>query len=216
TPKPTPTPSATPTPAPEVPAEPTPELTPVNLAPSADAGGPYKVDEGDSVKLDGTASRDPDGKIVGYEWSRQKRLDDPTRKRPLFEAIDDAVLEIDLTVTDDRGASDTASARIKVRNVDPRITGLEPLRVLVGEEVELAFVIRDPGPDEHEFSIDWGDGTVGASRLHVYETGGDYQVVINVVDDDGGSGSAESTVTVSEVAEIAGSSPQMGSAATDE
>ncbi|MEA2026182.1 MAG: hypothetical protein U9O18_05785, partial [Chloroflexota bacterium] len=43
-PTPTPTPSATPTPAPEVPAEPTPELTPVNLAPSADAGGPYKVD----------------------------------------------------------------------------------------------------------------------------------------------------------------------------
>ena len=40
----------------------------VNVAPVADAGGPYVVDSGSTVMLDGSASFDPDGHIVSYEW----------------------------------------------------------------------------------------------------------------------------------------------------
>ena len=42
------------------------------MRPVADAGGPYSVDEGADLLLDGTASSDPDAgcgdSIVSYEW----------------------------------------------------------------------------------------------------------------------------------------------------
>jgi PKD repeat protein len=43
-------------------------LPPPNLSPEADAGGPYNGTAGDPVKFDGSASSDPDGTIVRYNW----------------------------------------------------------------------------------------------------------------------------------------------------
>jgi hypothetical protein len=182
-----------------------------NQRPSADAGGPYHVDEGDTVKLDGTGSSDADGRIVSYEWTKQKRLDDATRKRPRFEARDDGILEIDLTVTDDQGASDTATARIRVGNVDPELGRFGPFKVRVGEALVLyAIEIHDPGrSDTHEVSVDWGDGSsstadIGedgrvASAEHTYTDPGRYEVRATVTDDDGGTGSRRTFVSVAAV-----------------
>jgi hypothetical protein len=39
-----------------------------NIAPVADAGGPYSVSEGGVVQLSGAGSHDHDGSIVSYEW----------------------------------------------------------------------------------------------------------------------------------------------------
>ncbi|MBI1877147.1 MAG: SH3 domain-containing protein [Chloroflexi bacterium] len=39
-----------------------------NQPPQPNAGGPYVVDEGSQETLDGSKSKDPDGKIVKYEW----------------------------------------------------------------------------------------------------------------------------------------------------
>lgn len=65
-------------------------------------------------------------------------------KRPTFSALDDGTLTIELTVTDDEGASDTASAMIKVRNIDPVVADIGPFEVAVGEMLVLdPIVIRD-------------------------------------------------------------------------
>jgi hypothetical protein len=213
-PEPTPAPTQeAPKQEPEPPTKALPEPTPVaNRPPVADAGGPYKVDEGDSITLDGRGSADADGKIVAYDWSRKKRLDDATKKRPTFSAIDDGKLEVALVVTDDIGASDTASATVKVRNVDPSIAELGPFEITVGAELVLdAIVIRDPGKrDTHEVHVDWGDGSASlaavdvdsgtASARHAYVQAGEFQVDVSVRDDDGGSGSTKAKVTVSGVA----------------
>jgi hypothetical protein len=208
-PEPTPTPepkSAEPTlepkptaaPEPKPTAEPTlkTEEAPQNVVPIAAAGGPYDVDEGDSIKLDGSASRDPDGKLVAFEWTRKARLDDATKKRPRFEALDDGVFDIKLTVVDNQGALDTATTRIKVHNVDPRVTELNNREVVVGAPLDLPVVVRDPGKDEHTLSIDWDDGTVGSDTSHTYEQVGEYVVAVTANDGDGGSGTTSLTVTV--------------------
>ena len=42
--------------------------TTVALPPVADAGGPYGGDVGAIISFDGSASNDPDGNIVSWEW----------------------------------------------------------------------------------------------------------------------------------------------------
>jgi hypothetical protein len=44
-------------------------IEPANVAPIADAGGPYTASVGALISVDGTASRDPDGAVVDYLWS---------------------------------------------------------------------------------------------------------------------------------------------------
>ena len=39
-----------------------------NAPPTSDAGGPYQVDTGSSITLDGSGSSDPGNNIVTYEW----------------------------------------------------------------------------------------------------------------------------------------------------
>jgi hypothetical protein len=46
-----------------------PPSDPANLAPIADAGGPYTASVGALISVDGTGSRDPDGSVLDYLWS---------------------------------------------------------------------------------------------------------------------------------------------------
>jgi hypothetical protein len=205
-PKPEPQPEPKPEPQPEHGAE-QPAPIPENIPPTAVPGGPYEVNEGEPVELDGSGSVDPDGSIVAYRWTREDRLDDPTAKRPVFTAHDDEVFDIELTVTDDRGASHTVSTNIKVRNVDPKIAELGPFTATVGAEVALnGIAIRDPGgKDSHEIAVDWGDGTSSPATIHedgsvtathAYAAPGDYLTTLTVRDDDGGTGSQQTIVSV--------------------
>src|SRR4029453_1798237 len=47
-------------------AEPPPPSDPGNVAPTADAGGPYTASVGALISVDGTGSRDPDGSVLDY------------------------------------------------------------------------------------------------------------------------------------------------------
>ncbi|MEA1904357.1 MAG: PKD domain-containing protein [Candidatus Hadarchaeota archaeon] len=96
----------------------------VNLPPTADAGGPYSVQENGTIELDGTGSSDPDGTIVTYSWTI---TDDPTGEAflinsdtatPIFHAPSvksDMDVTVGLTVEDDDDATDTDTATVTVR-----------------------------------------------------------------------------------------------------
>ena len=89
-----------------------------SLAPQADAGGPYSVNEGDSVTLDGTGSSDPNGDLLTYAWDFDADgvFDDATGPNPVFSGADDGVVTVALRVTDPDGLSGTDSAVVTIRN----------------------------------------------------------------------------------------------------
>ncbi len=75
----------------------------LNVPPVADAGDPYLAQLGYSVELDATASYDPDGSIVSYDWS----FGDDTYGNGMsvsntYTAV--GIYDVSLTVTDNEGA----------------------------------------------------------------------------------------------------------------
>jgi murein DD-endopeptidase MepM/ murein hydrolase activator NlpD len=183
-----------------------------NTAPTANAGGPYIVNEGSAVVLDGTGSSDPHNAILSYSWSPATNLTNPSSATPTYNAIDDAVDNITLTVSDVGGdvtpglaLTDSDVAVVTVLNVAPTV-------VAAGDNINeagtatVSATFTDPGTlDTHTAAIDWGDGTaaqavtvlqLAAGVTHVYGDNGVYNVVVTVTDDDGGAGSDAVNVTV--------------------
>lgn len=181
----------------------------VNQPPVADAGGPYDVDEGSSVQLDGTGSSDPDGDTLTYSWSPATHLDDPTSATPVYSGVDDTVDVLTLTVTDPGALSDTDTTTVTVHNVNPTVTATGDT-IDEGGTADVSATFTDPGVlDTHTATIDWGDGTAaqavtvvqgaGSGSLaasHPYGDNGIYTVTVTVTDDDGGVDSDATTVTV--------------------
>ena len=85
-----------------------------NSNPAADAGGPYTADEGSLVTLDGSGSSDPDNDPLTYRWDFEGNS--------FFDVFADVSVPDDfsgtatLTVEDDKGASDTATANVTFMN----------------------------------------------------------------------------------------------------
>jgi hypothetical protein len=100
-----------------------------NLPPVASAGGTRNVDEGAPVILDGSASNDPDGTIVSYQWFQTGGpaviLSNASSVQPGFTAPDvgpgGQSLTFELTVTDDGGlqATDTGIVNVSWVNATP-------------------------------------------------------------------------------------------------
>jgi PKD repeat protein len=84
-----------------------------NLAPVANAGGPYRGLTGQAVAFDGRRSRDPDGAITTYTWSFGDGAT-ATGPTPRHAYAASGSYTTNLTVQDDRGASATATATVTV------------------------------------------------------------------------------------------------------
>jgi Tol biopolymer transport system component/PKD repeat protein len=82
----------------------------------------------------GTSSSDPDGTIVGYDWNYGDG-NVASGDSVTHSYTSEGSYEVELTVTDDNGATDTAIKTIDV--VLPRITGIDPTSGPVGTEVTI-------------------------------------------------------------------------------
>ena len=95
----------------------------VNRPPVADANGPYSMDEGTSIGLDGTASTDPDGDSLTYEWDlNNDAVFESSGAMPPYFGPDGPALSpylVTLRVCDPAGLCDTDSSTVTVRNVPP-------------------------------------------------------------------------------------------------
>lgn len=82
-----------------------------NEAPLADAGLDQEAEVGETVLLDATGSRDPDGHVGSYEWLIETpggttvRPADPTDPRTRFVVREHGRYEVTVRVTDDHGAT---------------------------------------------------------------------------------------------------------------
>jgi hypothetical protein len=99
-----------------------------NIQPEANAGKNQIVVEGSQVILDGSKSKDRDGKIESYHWQQiigpSIALDNVNDIKMSFisPAVNqDTKMVFKLTVTDDKGSSDSAITAVKVvRNEEVR------------------------------------------------------------------------------------------------
>jgi len=119
---------------------------------------------------------------------------------------------ITATLADDDSGSDTATVSVTVNNVAPVITSLVSSAPEVGDAapsdvVTVTGFFTDIGTlDTHTAFINWGDGTVTPGVIderagsfagaHVYATGGIYDIVVNLFDDDSGTTEKETTALV--------------------
>lgn len=124
-------------------------VSPANVPPSANAGAAQTVISGSLVTLNGTASSDPDGNIATFAWTQTGgtptvTLSNPAAAQPTFTApavANAATLTFSLRVTDNRGATSTASTvTITVNpanNASPTANAGAPQTVTSGETVTL-------------------------------------------------------------------------------
>jgi murein DD-endopeptidase MepM/ murein hydrolase activator NlpD len=181
----------------------------VHVAPTADAGGPYEVDEGSSIQLDGTGSFDPEGLPLTFLWEPDTYLDDPGLAQPTYSGVDDLVDPLMLTVYDTVEAiADSDTTVVTVLNVPPDVTAVGD-SIDEGGTATVTATFEDPGTlDTHTATIDWDDGTgphpvtvaqLAAGIDHTYGDDGLYEVLVTVTDDDGGSGDDIAEVDVANI-----------------
>lgn len=178
-----------------------------NQAPRPNAGGPYVVDEGSQVVLDGSKSTDPDGTIVKYEWDfnfdGRTFTTDATGKNPAaFYADGPIILTVALRVTDDKGDKQVAVSQVTVLSLAPRAEAGGPYAGQVGNPITLAGAANDPSPvDQNSLYYRWefGDGTAadGLVMSHSYGRAGNYIARLIVTDKDGAQIADTATVQVS-------------------
>ncbi|MDY6958869.1 MAG: PKD domain-containing protein, partial [Halobacteriota archaeon] len=190
----------------------------VNAPPVADANGPYEALEGTTITLDGSGSYDPDGDTLTYAWDLDDdgQYDDATGVTTTVDCPDDDSYTVGLEVSDGI-LKNNDTATVTVNNVAPTVTA-------TGDTIDedgtatVSGEITDPGAlDTFTVVIDWGEGvpesfsypagTTSYSETHQYLDDNptatpidDYIVVVTITDDDGGVGSADTTVTVNNVA----------------
>jgi hypothetical protein len=130
-----------------------------------------------------------------------------------------------LVLSDDEGGSDVLTTSVTVNNVAPVLNNIVIPAVNENEAATLTADLVDPGVlDTFDVAIDWGDGniemfsygagTTAITESHVYldddPTGtpsDNYTVILSIVDDDTGAGSATGSVTVNNVAPVVNAGP---------
>jgi hypothetical protein len=143
-----------------------------------------KVDWGDGTPAE-THTVKPEGRMFEFP---HRYLDDR------------GSAQVSVTVTDDGGATATASRPALVLNARPSALSLKALSdVTEGAVVAYAIEFTDPGErDTHTVTVDWGDGQpsskvnleAGRRRVefsHRYIKDGTFTIRPVITDDDGGS-----------------------------
>jgi uncharacterized delta-60 repeat protein len=188
---------------------------PGGTPPTADAGGPYAVDEQSSAQLDASGSTDPDqpANTLTYSWDLDgdgifgetgaiATRGDEVGIAPTFSAagIDGpALITVSLRVTDNDGMTSSDTATITVNNVAPIAAVNGPTDGVPGQPRTFTLTASDVSPADQAagftFRIDWdGDGIVdetdsGPSGLtvdHAFTATGAFTVKVTATDDDGG------------------------------
>jgi chitodextrinase len=156
---------------------------PVNRAPVAVVGGPYKALAGGAVAFDGSGSSDPDGDSLTYAWDFGDGAKgsgvNPTRA---YASAD--TFTITLTVDDGKGATASASTTATISapppvNRAPVAMAGGPYKGQTGASVGFdGSKSGDPDGDALTYSWNFGDGGTGtgASPAHVYKTAGTFTV----------------------------------------
>ena len=174
-----------------------------NLSPTASAGGPYVVDEGQSLSLNGSGS-DPGGGDLTFVWDLDDDglFDDANEPMPSISWPDDGRYTVTLRVADSQTLSATSSATVSVANLPPTATAGPDQTVIAGHPFTVTAIATDPSPLDmltYHWDMNYDGQTfvpdmVGPSVTHIYSIGPTvYTVALQVQDDDGGLSQLDTT-----------------------
>lgn len=145
----------------------TPEPQP-NRAPTADAGGPYAIDEGSTLTLHGSGT-DADDDALTYAWDvdGDGDFDDAVGATPTLTVaklrtfgLDDgpATASVRVRVSDGAAATTSAAAAVTVRNVAPTANVVGGRALDEGERGQVRVVEQsDPVDTTFTYDYDFGD-----------------------------------------------------------
>ena len=205
-----------------------------------EAGDDQAVAEGDTVSFSGSFTA-PCADVDTIEWDFGDGNAATGTLTSTHAYGDNGVYMVTLTVTDDDGRIGSDTLTVTVNNVAPTE---EPLNTYTTDEnspVTLTGTATDPGSDDLTFTWDWGDGTSDTVTIyynngvspdpypspeinpmditdvvsHIYGDNGVFTITLTVTDDDGGSTSVQTTVTVNNVAPIVDPLPTVTIVASD-
>jgi PKD repeat protein len=165
----------------------------VNALPSnppiADAGGPYSGVEGQPITFDGSGSTDSDGNINFRSWDFGDNSANRTGISFTHTYSRQRTYTVTLTVWDNEGNIDKASATAIVSDAGPTAdfsgsptSGNAPLTVVFTDSSDVYDGISS-------WAWDFGDGGTSDIRNpdHTFSTAGAYTVSLTVTDGDGSS-----------------------------
>lgn len=168
---------------------------------------PEKVTVGENVVADGSASYDPDGTIVAYEWKEGSTVlsrDESFIKSDFNVGIHD----ITLTVTDNDGDTGTDAAKVIVE--ENNVGNIPPIAA-AGPDQTIgicdALVMDGTGSSDedgnivsHVWSVNDGQIVLGEGPTPTLtmsgRTPGEHNITLTVTDNDGATASDTVTVTV--------------------
>lgn len=179
-----------------------------NLPPIANAAPDTQtISEGGTATFDSSGSNDPGGGNLTYEWdfnydgsnfNVNSTNPNPSNTYPNGPAT----RTVALRVTDSTGiVSAIDTVQVIIDNADPTaIITANPTTVLVGEVVTFdGSGSSDPGNDPLSFSWDFGDGTTdnsGPNVNHAWTNAGNYTIILEVDDGEGGVDTATIDIQV--------------------
>lgn len=199
-----------------------------NLIPNAVAGGPYTINEGASVTLDGSGSTDGDLDPLQFTWDLDNdgvfgetiglQTATPTLSWTDLQAQgigNDGVFTIGLRVSDGNGGFDIATTTLTVLNVAPTLTSPTNVTIAENDNVVQTVTATDPvdsiifsisgGADESAFTIDANTGELLFVDAPDFDSPSDtdnnneYLVEVTATDTSGASQSQTVRVTVTDL-----------------
>jgi hypothetical protein len=204
-----------------------------NRPPTASAGGPYTIREGDALTLNASSSSDPDGDPLTYTWdiNGDGVFGDATGVNPTLTwaqlnamGFNDgpSTLLVRVEVDDGHGHVVTSTAApVTINNAPPTTSVSGPSTGAFGQALTFTLGAADPSPADQAagfaYSIDWGDGSAvlhvpaapgndtGTQVTHAFKGSGSFVVQVTATDKDGGVSSVTvQKVTVSKAADGVG------------
>jgi PKD repeat protein len=164
---------------------------------TANADGPYTVDEAQPLTFDGSGSK---GDIATYAWD----FGDGTPGagvKPVHTYPDGPKqFTVTLTVADAQGHTARNATHVTVNNLPPTADAGGPYTCQVGETIQLNGTCNDPSPvDAAALSCTWADFSGAALSQPSYicpTTPGTRTVTLTATDKDGASAQSSALVTV--------------------
>jgi hypothetical protein len=161
-------------------------------------GGPYVIDEGQTVTLDASGSSDATSGLDTLIWDLDGDgvFTDPNPSTLAF-ANGPLTYPVALMGIDLAGNQAVTQTAVIVNNVPPTVWAGADITINAGDSVVLSpATFLDPGVlDVHTATIDWGDGTVEAGLVsevdgsgtvdgaHTFANGGLFTVMVTVCDE---------------------------------